>query len=327
VRGPAAARTFSWLMTLGAVAPVVAPLIGAALLGPVGWRGVFGALTVLAVVMLAGAVVVLPESLPPDRRRAGGTLRGAGRVLADRSFLAYATAFVFSYAMLIAYVSASPFVLQEIFGLSPGWYAVAFAANAGGLTLASATSARLVGRLGARRLLRAGLAWELASVTALFVLTVSGALSVVAVLVLFWSCVSSLGLVMGNATSLALAGTPDGAGTGSALLGAGQFALAALVAPLVGIGGEDTALPMATTMLAAAGVAAVAVLLGQPRRKARIADTARRWSSSSGRPETATVPTGPTDRTITGTHPPAAAYSCRSTLDTSSNEMPRSRHS
>jgi DHA1 family bicyclomycin/chloramphenicol resistance-like MFS transporter len=314
-------------MTLGAVAPVVAPLIGGALLGPVGWRGVFGALAVLAVAMLVGAVVALPESLPPDRRRGGGTLRGAGRVLADRSYVAHAVVFVCSYAMLIAYVSASPFVLQEIFGLSPGWYAVAFAANAGGLTLASLANARLVGRLGPRRLLRIGLGWELTSVVVLFVLTGTGSLTVVPVLVLFWSCVASLGLVMGNATSLALAGTAADAGTGSALLGAGQFALAAAVAPLVGIAGERTAVPMAITMLAAAGVAAVAALLVQPWRKARIADTARRWSSSSGRPETATVPTGPTERTITGTHPPAAAYSCRSTLDTSSNEMPRSRHS
>jgi DHA1 family bicyclomycin/chloramphenicol resistance-like MFS transporter len=288
VTGTVAARTFSWLMTLGAVAPVVAPLLGGALLRPLGWRGVFGALTVIAVVMLVGAFVVLPESLPLSRRGAGAPLRGAGGLLADRQYLAHAVVLVFSYGMLIAYVSASPFVLQEVFGLSPGWYAVAFAANAGGLTLASLTNARLVGRFGARRLLRIGLAWELGSAGVLLVLTVAGSLTLVPVLVLFWSCVASLGLVMGNATSLALAGTARSAGTGSALLGAGQFALAAAVAPLVGIGGERTAVPMAVTMTVSAGIAVAGALLTRrvrsPGRPGRRGEPAPVRPDGQGRP-------------------------------------------
>jgi DHA1 family bicyclomycin/chloramphenicol resistance-like MFS transporter len=318
VRGSATARTFSVLMTLGALAPVLAPLLGGALLGPVGWRGVFAVLTGLAVVMLLGALVLLPESLPPARRtgrRAHGGTR-ASAVLTDREYLGHAAAFVFSYGTLLAYVSASPFVLQVLFGLSPGWYSVVFAANACGLTIASFANARLVGRFGARRLLGIGLGWQLCTVGTLLVLTLTGALGLPAVLVLLWSSVTSLGLVMGNATSLALARTPDGAGTGSAVLGAAQFALAAAVAPLVGLGGDDTAVPMAIAMVATAAVAAVAEWRtrrsvpprgAQPRRKARIVETTRRWSSSWGRPDTATVPTGPTERTTTGTHPPAAA--------------------
>jgi DHA1 family bicyclomycin/chloramphenicol resistance-like MFS transporter len=261
VRGVAAARSFSMLMTLGAVAPVIAPLLGGALLGPVGWRGVFVALTVLAVGMLLGAWFVLPESLPPDRRRGGGlraTLGGARSVLADRGYRGYAVAFVFSYGTLLAYVSASPFVLQVVFGLSPGWYSVVFATNALGLTLGSFANARLVTRIGARRLLTLGLGWQLVSVLVLLVLTATGALTVGAVLVLLWSSVTSLGFVMGNATSLALGRAEERAGTGSAVLGAAQFALAALVAPLVGIGGEDTVVPMAVTMAVCAVVAATA---------------------------------------------------------------------
>src|SRR3954452_663746 len=259
VRGPAAARTFSWLITLGAVAPVVAPLLGGAMLGPVGWRGVFVGLTVLAVGMLLGAWFVLPESLPPDRRRSGGmraTARGARSVLADRAYPGYAIAFVFPYGTLLAYVSALPFVLQVVFGLSPGWYSVAFATNALGLTLGSYVNARIVGRVGARRLLAVGLGWQLVTVLVLLVLTSTGAPALGAVLVLFWSSVTSLGFVMGNATSLALGRAEERAGTGSAVLGAAQFALAALVAPVVGIGGEDTTVPMAVTMVVTAVVAA-----------------------------------------------------------------------
>jgi MFS transporter, DHA1 family, multidrug resistance protein len=93
-------------------------------------------------------------------------------------------------------------------------------------------------------------------VLVLFVLTSTGAPALGAVLVLFWSSVTSLGFVMGNATSLALGRAEERAGTGSAVLGAAQFALAALVAPVVGIGGEDTAVPMAVTMVVSAVVAA-----------------------------------------------------------------------
>jgi DHA1 family bicyclomycin/chloramphenicol resistance-like MFS transporter len=264
VRGAAAARTFSWLMTLGALAPVVAPLLGGALLGPVGWRGVFGALTAIAVGMLFGAVFLLPESLPPSRRtgrRAGATLPGARAVLTDREYVGHTTAFVFSYGTLLAYVSASPFVLQVVFGLSPGWYAVVFAGNACGLTLASLVNARIVGRFGPRRLLVVGLGWQLGTAVVLLVLTLADALGVGSVLVLLWSSVTALGLIMGNATSLALARTAGDAGTGSALLGAGQFALAAVVAPLVGLGGESTAVPMAVAMAVSAGTAVAGALL------------------------------------------------------------------
>ncbi|GAA0257874.1 multidrug effflux MFS transporter [Cryptosporangium japonicum] len=269
VRGAAAARIFSVLMTIGGIAPVVAPLIGGALLGPVGWRGVFVVLTVLALVMLAGSFFVLRESLPASARQAGGlaaTFRGARIVLSNRQFLGYTLAFVFSFGTLFGYISASPFVLQTVFGLSSGWFSVAFAANALGLTGGSFLNARLVGRFGARRLLTFGLGsmtlWSLL----LFGLAVTGGLQRWSVLTLLWLTILSLGFVMGNATSLAIAQTPSAAGTGSAVIGASQFALAAVVSPLVGLGGEGTAVPMTLVMVASAliSLTAFATLTRRP---------------------------------------------------------------
>jgi len=261
VRGAAAARIFSVLMTIGGIAPVVAPLLGGVLLGPVGWRGVFVVLTVLALAMLAGSFFVLRETLPPSARQAGGltsTLHGARIVLSNRRFLGYTLAFIFSFGTLFGYISASPFVLQTVFGLSSGWYSVAFAANAAGLTLGSLTNARIVGRFGARRLLMVGLGSLTVWSFVLAVLALTGGLQVWSVLVLLWLTVTSLGLVMGNATSLAIAQTPSAAGTGSAVIGAGQFALAAVVSPLVGLGGEGTAVPMAIVMVVSAVISVLA---------------------------------------------------------------------
>jgi DHA1 family bicyclomycin/chloramphenicol resistance-like MFS transporter len=264
VRGAAAARIFSVLMTIGGIAPVVAPLLGGALLGPVGWRGVFVVLTVLALVMLAGSFFVLRETLPASARQAGGvaaTLRGARLVLSNRQYLGYTLAFVFSFGTLFGYISASPFVLQTVFGLSTGWFSVAFAANAAGVTIGSLANARMVGRFGPRRLLTFGL-WSLLAWSLILVaLAVTGRLTLWSVLPLMFLTVSSLGFVMGNATSLAIAQAPHAAGTGSAVIGAGQFALAAVVSPLVGLGGEGTAVPMAIVMVVSAALSVAAFLL------------------------------------------------------------------
>ncbi|EXG79851.1 multidrug effflux MFS transporter [Cryptosporangium arvum] len=261
VRGAAAARIFSVLMTIGGIAPVVAPLIGGALLGPVGWRGVFVVLTALALVMLTGSFFVLRESLPAPSRQGGGlaaTFRGARIVLGNRQFLGYTLAFVFSFGTLFGYISASPFVLQTVFGLSSGWFSVAFAANALGVTVGSLLNARLVGRFGPRPLLTAGLGSLTLWSVLLFTLAVSGGLQLWSVLGLLWLTIFSLGFVMGNATSLAIAQTPSAAGTGSAVIGASQFALAAVVSPLVGLGGENTAIPMALVMVASALISVTA---------------------------------------------------------------------
>ena len=255
--GAESARVFSLLMTIGAVAPVIAPLLGGAVLQATGWRAIFWLLTLIAVLMLAGSFVALPESLPPSRRAGdwGATLRDALLVLRNRRYLGHTLALVFSYSTLIAYVAASPFVLQVGFGLTPFWYSVVFAANALGLTLGSLINARLVGRVPARLLLRIGLVAQFAAAATLLLLAVIGQISLLMLLILLWICVTSLGLIAANATSLALADVSRGLGAASALLGAAQFGLAAVVAPLVGLGGGSSPVAMALVMAVAAGLA------------------------------------------------------------------------
>jgi DHA1 family bicyclomycin/chloramphenicol resistance-like MFS transporter len=212
--------------------------------------------------MFAGAVWLLPESLPPAHRLTetwAATARRAARVLTRRRFVGYTAVVVFAYATLIAYVSASPFVLQVEFGLTPVGYSLAFAANAAGLTIGSFANARMLRRTSPRRLLSIGLAAE--AVVALVVLAgaVTATLTAPVLLALLWAAVTSLGFIMGNATSLALDEAPHERGSASALLGAGQFGLAALVAPVASIGGGAVA--MGATMAACAVVAAVACAL------------------------------------------------------------------
>ncbi|MBM7416871.1 MULTISPECIES: multidrug effflux MFS transporter [Nocardiaceae] len=263
-RGAAAAKLFSLLVLVNGVAPVIAPLLGGAVIGLTGWRGVFWVLAGVSVLMLVGVLAVLPESHPAELRSTGGLsamIADAREVLSNKRFLGYGGAFAFGFGVMFAYISASPFVLQEVHGLSTTWYSIAFTANALGIVVASGANAKLVDRVRPEALLRIGLVAMVAFSALLVVDAVVGPY-LWATLVLLWFAVASLGLVIANATTLALGEARRAAGTGSAVMGAAQFGLAAVISPLVGLGGEGTAVPMAVTMLVSAIIGLGGVIFG-----------------------------------------------------------------
>ncbi|NLE78461.1 MAG: multidrug effflux MFS transporter [Rhodococcus sp.] len=260
-QGARAAKMFSLLIVINGVAPVIAPLLGGATIGLFGWRGVFWVLAGISLAILVGVIAWVPESHPVERRSTGGfatMVHDARQVLGNRSYLGYTLAFAFGFAVMFAYISASPFVLQNVHGLSTGWYVAAFTSNALGLVFMSALNAKLVERIDPRTLLRGGVGL-LGLFSALMLVNALIGPHLWVTIVVLWGAVSSLGLVIANATTLALAEAQHAAGTGSAVLGALQFGLAAVVSPLVGLGGEFTAVPMALVMLASAVVAALAL--------------------------------------------------------------------
>jgi len=253
-QGMAAAKLFGLLVLVSAVAPIVAPLIGGGLVLSVGWRGVFWLLALLSLLMLAAIVLFLPESLPAGKRTAGGLgglVRGIGVVLRDRTYLGYLLAHTFAFGVLFAYISASPFVMQKIHGLSTGWFTLLFAFNAVGISLGNVVNQKMLQRTSPHRLLGIGLALLVFWSAVLTVNALAGPVLGVTVVAL-WFGVASLGLVLANAATLALGQVRQAAGTGSALLGALQFLLAAVVAPIVGAWGEYTAVPMAVAMFVTA---------------------------------------------------------------------------
>ncbi|WP_394619679.1 multidrug effflux MFS transporter [Lentzea sp. JNUCC 0626] len=240
--GRAAARAFSLMMIVGGVAPVVAPLLGSLLVDGIGWHGVLFVLAGLAVAMLAGSAVVVPETLPRERR---GTAReGRFRALGHRAYLTATATFVFSFAVLMAYISASPFLYQVVIGMSPVSYGLFFALNALGLVSSSATASRLLKTRHPREVLAIGQRWLLVAAAVLLVVAVLPISPIWLVAPIFF-VISSLGFVMGSATALALDAVPGAAGTGSAVLGAAQFGFGAAISPLVSVGTGHSALPMA----------------------------------------------------------------------------------
>jgi DHA1 family bicyclomycin/chloramphenicol resistance-like MFS transporter len=258
--GAAAVRVFSSLMLIIGVAPIAAPVLGGQLLSLSSWRGIFVALAVIGALVLLAVATRLVETLPPERRDRRGlrhTLRTLRRLLGLRDFMGYAIASSLSFATVFAYVSGSSFVLQDIYGLSPQAFSVVFGANGIGLIAASRVNARLVARVEPVVLLRRAMASTATAALVLLAVLLAGGLGAWAVMVPLFAIVCSFAFALPNATALALGDHPEVAGAASALLGVIQFVSGAAVAPLVGIAGTGTAVPMGLVM-AALGVAGVA---------------------------------------------------------------------
>ncbi|HJZ49241.1 MAG TPA: multidrug effflux MFS transporter [Roseiflexaceae bacterium] len=253
--GVTQARFFALLMQVSGLAPIIAPIIGSQLLRFTSWRGVFVTLALIGVALLLAAALGLGETLPPSRRQSGGSaasVRAFRDLLSDRRFVGYAVSSGFAFAAGIVYISVSPFILQNIYGASAQLIGILFGINALGLVIMAQVSGRLVGRVSSQALMAWGVAATALGGASLLVVVLTG-IGLAGVLPSLFIIVASLGLVAPNATALALADTPT-AGSASALLGVLQFSIGAVTAPLVGIGGATTAVPMAA-FIAAFGIA------------------------------------------------------------------------
>lgn len=247
--GAAAIRLMANLMMVSGIAPVIAPAVGSLMLGLTGWRGIFGVLASYGAIVVLLVVFTLPESLPVERRRRDSPtaiLVLFGGLLRDRHFMAHALAGTMPIAGMFVYIIASPFVVMEIFGVSPQGYSLFFGANAAGIYLFGRIVSRLAQRHAAEALIRA-FSWQpvLGGVVVL-----AGALAHSFWLVAagLWIFVASIGALVPLAVATAMSRQGHAAGSASALIGTMQFGLGAGLGALVGLLHTGTALPMAAAV-------------------------------------------------------------------------------
>lgn len=262
-------RVLNVIAGVGGIAPIVGPLLGAVILQLTHWRVSFWVVAALGLVMTLAVVVAVPETLPPARRHGGG-LRDflvAGRqVLGHRSYVGYLVVAGSAMGALFAYVATSAFVLQSMNGLSPIAYSVDFAANAAGMTLAALVAARLAGRVATRRVILAGQIAALVAGAAMLIGALWFDTPLIVAIVCFFLLMSAQGLIGPNGGALASAAVPEHPGTGSAVLGFVQWVAAGVIAPIAGLGGEHTAVPMAILMIAGAAASMIGLLVvARPR--------------------------------------------------------------
>lgn len=244
--GPELTRFFAALSLVNGTAPILAPVIGGQLLRFGDWHFVFYLLAILSTMMLLAVALRLPETLPLDRRVEGNlttTLKTFGRLLTDRVFIGYAFAQAFVMGAMFAYISGSPFVLQNIYGASPQQFSFLFGLNGIGIILAAQIAGRLAGRVDSERLMRISLT-IVASASILLFLALTLTDQLIFVMIPLFFVVSSVGLISTLGFTLAMQNYGATAGSASALLGLLPMLVGSLVSPLVGIMGEQSAVPM-----------------------------------------------------------------------------------
>lgn len=244
--GLAMTRFIASLSLVNGTAPILAPVVGAQLLRLTSWHGVFIALSLLGGAMWLAAFFRLPESLPASHRNAGGLRKSMGTLralLADRRFMGYTLGQGFVYAAMFGYISGSPFVIQRLYGASPQQFSVMFAVNGLGIIAFSQLGARLAARFGEEAVLRGGLG--LAGLAGLVLLAELAAKSPLpGVLAPLFFAVASVGAVSTVSTSLAMHSQGQAAGSAAGLIGVTRMLLGAAAAPMAGLGGERSAVPM-----------------------------------------------------------------------------------
>lgn len=252
-------RFFALLMLVNGLAPIIAPVLGGGLLNFMSWRGVFGALAIISVLLFSFSLLKLHETLPIERRSQGGVMvmvRSIGRLMKDRQFMGLCLTQGFTMAGMFAYIGASPFVLQQIYHLSPQMFSLCFAANSLGLVIAAQVSTRLSRKWGELALVKIGLCLAAVGSVSLVVAASLHAPLIMLMVPLFFSVIT-IGIVGPNAGSLAMQSQGKNAGSASALIGVCMFALGSISVPLSGLGGTS-ALSMGLTIL---GCYAIAIIL------------------------------------------------------------------
>lgn len=270
-------RILSRLTIVFGLAPVVAPVVGGAILTFTGWRGTFFILLGLGVLLVVATLIWVPETLDAAHRVHGRSAAGAPdrltqgdawrALVRSRQFLRYAIVAVISMIGLFAYISAVSLVLQQEWGLDPTTFALWFAVNAAAGIIGGQTGGWLVRHVPTQRMLPIAIAINAAAGS---LVVAAGALGGP-----FW--LLELGLLLAMfafmagaplAISLALAPFTRGAGTASAALGAAQFVLGSVPPVLIALAFGTSTIVMGITMLAAAIVAILIAIPWRPRAAA-----------------------------------------------------------
>jgi MFS transporter, DHA1 family, multidrug resistance protein len=257
--GIEAARFFSTLGAVISVGPIVAPAIGGGILLFVAWPGVFVFLAFVGAALFAAVFLGTEETLPRRRRRPASlklALSTYRELLTHRRFMAYAMSAALAFAALFAYISASSFVYQRVFGVSAQVYGLLFGLNGLAILASNVVNGRLV-RVHPPAVLLSYALRANATVGALLAIAGVSGLGAAAIIPLLFAFAGTMGFIMANAITLSLEGERERAGSASAVFGFLQFTAGAAVAPLVGLAGTSAA-SMGIAM-GAAGVMALAL--------------------------------------------------------------------
>lgn len=252
--GREAAKVLSTMVMILLLAPLVAPALGSLLLYLADWWLIFAFLAVYAAFVLWLLSRYLPETHGRDPNAASfaQVLRNYRTVMRNREAMGYICAVAMSFAGMFAFITGSPFLYMEYFGLSPAAYPFVFGANILVMAGSNRLNIRLLKRRAPQRNLLLGLGIQLGAGLALVAVFALGLDSLHVVVPLMVVFVGMQGLISPNAMSSMLDHFPHMSATATAFMGSVQFSCGALAGVLVGAFEVHNAWPVVLTMLGAA---------------------------------------------------------------------------
>jgi len=252
-QGPELTKFFAMLMMVNGLAPIIAPVIGGQILLFTSWRGVFVVLVAVGIFQLL-ATLIYQETLPRDKRLAGlkESFAKFPQLLKNRYFFGHCLVQCFVFGAFFSYLAGSSFVFQNIFQVSPQMFSLIFGGIGAGLLLSGALPARLAGRVPDVKMMHISLFIPLIG-SVLLLLAFSAGMGMEIVLPVLFLTIVPLSVLGASSFSLALSRQGKNAGSASALIGFFSMILGGCMMPLVGIAGENTAIPMCVIMLSGYG--------------------------------------------------------------------------
>ena len=245
------AKIFSLLILVLAISPILAPTVGSYVIALLGWNYVFIVLTLLASLILMAVIFWLPESRQPDPTfslRPKPIVASFLRVMKEPQFYTYAMAGGIASASLFAYLSGSPFVFMNLYGVTEQQYGWIFAIIAMGLIGSSQLNNVMLKKYSSEQIMKTVLIMQTWIGIVLVSATLLGVLGLFSTILLIFLFLSCQGFSFPNSAALSMAPFTKEAGSASALMGAIQMGLGSLAAALVGLLNAQSAIPMTAVM-------------------------------------------------------------------------------
>lgn len=263
-------KFISLLTMISNVAPLVSPTAGSIVVSYSSWVGVFIFLGGLGIALAGITTWWVKESLPIQQRVPSSfrtLIKNYNTLFRDRSFMGYALVNGILFAGVFAYVAGTPFIYQNIYGVSPQMFSILFALNGLAIIMGSQFVKLLASRVPERRLFLIGIIIAFISAAAILLVVLSHA-PLSAIFISIFLFAFSIGIIGPVSFTLAMESQGHIAGSASAVLGTFQFALGALTSPLVGIAGENSALPFGVVIFSTSllSVTAYIVLIKRIKR-------------------------------------------------------------
>jgi len=272
-----AARAFATLMLVLSVSPLLAPSIGSLIATFASWRVIFASLAALAILDLALVIFAIPRTYSPDPSvslRLAPILQTFRDALAQPQFRTYTIAGSLSFAGLFVFVSGSPAVFMDGFGVGPGGFGAIFAILAGGMILGGQLNHLLLKHFASEQVFRRALLIQVLAGVSFLLLSLTFDLGKWATVVLLFAFLHCAGITYPNAAALALKPFTRNIGSASSLLGFLQLGTGAMAASLVGVLDLTGPLPMAFVMAICSGAGWIVLTSAQQATRPEVGERA-----------------------------------------------------